>query len=250
MSKKIASGAQAIVLDVKLGLGAFMRDLKDARLLAETMVAIGKLAERKTIALLSDMNQPLGFAVGNSLEVREAIDTLHGGGPDDFRHHCLVVAGQMLALGGLAKDAESGQRLAEDAIGEGRAWEKFRLLVKIQGGDTAYVDHPERLPRASLVQPVLAPQSGYLAAIHARLIGEVAVLLGAGRARKGDSIDHAVGIELHHKVGDFLSKGDVLFTVHANDQAALEEGVRQSLAAHTWTSDAVDPLPLFYDVIS
>ena len=249
MSKKIASGAQAIVLDVKLGLGAFIYSLEEARLLAETMVSIGKLAERKTIALLSDMNQPLGFAVGNSLEVREAIDTLHGGGPEDFRQHCLVVAGHMLALGGQAEDAESGRKKAEEAIGEGRAWDKFRLLVQVQGGDVAFIDHPERLPRASLVKPVLAPQGGFLAGIHARLIGEAAVLLGAGRARKGDAIDHAVGIEVHHKVGDHVNSGEPLFTIHAHDSTRLEEATQQVMAAHTWSSEAVDPLPLFYDVI-
>lgn len=250
MSKKIAAGAQAIVLDVKLGLGAFMGDLEEARLLAETMVTIGKLVERKTIALLSDMNQPLGFAVGNALEVCEAIDTLHGGGPDDFHQHCLVVAGHMLALGGQAEDAESGKRKAEEAINQGRAWDKFRLLVQAQGGDVAFVDHPERLPKASLVKTVLAPQGGYLVGIHARMIGEAAVLLGAGRARKGDPIDHAVGIELRHKVGDLVSAGEPLFIVHAHDPARLEEATEQVMAAHTWSNEAVDPLPLFYDVIN
>jgi pyrimidine-nucleoside phosphorylase len=249
MSKKIASGAQAIVLDVKLGLGAFMRNLEEARTLAETMVAIGKMAGRKTIALLSDMNQPLGFAVGNALEVREAIETLQGGGPNDFRRHCMVVAGHMLALGGQAKDAETGRQMAEEAIRESKAWEKFRQLVRAQGGDVAYIDQPERLPSAKLVKPILAPQSGYLAGINARSIGEITVLLGAGRTKKGDPVDHAVGIEVHHKVGDHLSKGEPLFTIHANDQGVLEECVNLALAAHTWSDETVDPLPLFYDVI-
>lgn len=249
MSKKIASGAQAIVLDVKLGLGAFMRNLEEARTLAETMVTIGKMAGRKTIALLSDMNQPLGFAVGNALEVREAIETLQGGGPNDFRRHCMVVAGHMLALGGQAMDAETGRQMAEQAILDRRAWEKFRQLVQAQGGDVAYVDQPERLPIAKFVRPILAPQSGYLAGINARSIGELSVLLGAGRAKKGDPVDHAVGIEVHHKVGDHLSKGEPLFTIHANDQGVLEEGVNLALAAHTWSDEAVDPLPLFYGVI-
>ncbi len=167
MSKKIASGAQAIVLDVKVGLGAFMQKLEDARILAKLMVNIGILAGRQVTTLLSDMNQPLGYAVGNALEVREAIDTLHGGGPQDFREHCLHVAAHMLVLGQRATDLVSGRRLAEGAIRSGTAFDKFRLLVEAQGGDVEFVDDPARLPEAKMVEVVTSERSGYLTQIHA-----------------------------------------------------------------------------------
>ncbi len=249
MSKKIAAGAQAIVLDVKVGLGAFMQTLDDARVLAERMVAIARLAGRRAVALLSDMNQPLGQAVGNALEVREAIETLRGGGPEDFREHCLVVAGHMLALGGKASDPQEGRAQAQAAIDDGRAWERFIALVRAQGGDASFVEQPERLPSAPVIQDVVAPRAGYLQTVHARLVGETAVLLGAGRARKGDPIDHSVGIIVRRKVGDQVEAGEPLFTVHARSQAELEEAKRQLLQAVTWTDEPVEPLPLFYGVI-
>jgi pyrimidine-nucleoside phosphorylase len=247
MSKKIAAGAQAIVLDVKTGLGAFMETLTEARELADLMIAIGELAGRDVIALLSDMNQPLGHAVGNALEVREAIETLQGGGPDDFREHCLHVSAQMLILGKVAKDEAEGRHLAEEAISSGGGLEQFRLLVSAQGGDVAYVDDPDRLPRASLIETVNVSRSGYLAQIDARSVGEAAVALGAGRARKGDPIDHAVGFIIHHKVGEWVEKGQPLFTIHANDQSRLEEARQRVLAAHAWSEEPVPPLPLFYE---
>ncbi len=250
MSKKIAAGAQAIVLDVKLGLGAFMQNLEQARSLSETMVMIGKLAGRKTIALLADMNQPLGCAVGNALEVEEAIDTLHGSGPADFREHCLTLAGHMLALGGKAPDQAAGRALAEVALSDGRAWEMFRRLVQAQGGAVRVVDDPNLLPKASLVKVVRAARSGYLSEIHARMIGEAAVELGAGRAKKTDPVDHAVGFVIHHKVGDFVQQGEALFTVHANQAARLEEAVQAVVRAHQWSDVPVERLPLFYGVVS
>ncbi len=215
MCKKIASGAQAIVLDVKLGNGAFMQDLDEARHLAELMVSIAHLAGRQAVALLSDMNQPLGFAVGNALEVKEAIETLHGGGPQDFREHCLVVAGHMLAIGGVAPDADAGMRMAEQQLTSGGGWELFKTLVVAQGGDVAYVENPDRLPLAPVVETVPAPRSGYLSGIHAREVGETAVFLGAGREKKGDPIDHAVGVVIHCKVGERVEAGQPLFTIHA-----------------------------------
>lgn len=246
MSKKIAAGAQAIVLDVKVGLGAFMQTLPEARRLAKLMVQIANLAGRKAVALLSDMNQPLGQAVGNALEVREAIDTLHGNGPEDFEEHCLVVAAHMLHLGGKANTLEEARTMAEQALADGRAWQKFRTLVSAQGGDLTYVDEPERLPRAAIIEPLLAPRDGYLARVHARMVGETAVILGAGRAKKGDPVDHAVGIEVHHKVGDSLSAGEPIFTIHVADAERLAEARRRLLAALTWSDDPVVPLPLFY----
>lgn len=249
MSKKLAAGAQVIVLDVKIGLGAFMPNLQEARKLAELMVEIARLAGRKAIAVLSDMNQPLGYAVGNALEVREAIDTLHGGGPADFREHCLVVAGHMLALAGYAHDETQGQQMAQAALNEGRSWERFTDLVVAQGGDQATIDNPQRLPTARFIHPVFAPCSGYLSVIDARAVGETVVNLGGGRAKKEDTIDHAVGVVIHHKVGDRVEKGQLLFTVHANDQQSLADAQQQVLAAHTWSLEPTPPLPLFYGLV-
>ena len=249
MSKKIASGAQAIVLDVKWGNGAFMPTLEAARVLAETMVHIAKLSERKAVALLSDMNQPLGHAVGNALEVREAIDTLRGDGPSDLVEHCMEVASHMLVLGKKADDDTHGRRLAKDQLDSGQALERFRVLVQSQGGDVRYVDEPELLPRARMIETELAPRSGFLSEINARTVGETSVLLGAGRAKKGDPIDYAVGIVIHHKVGDWVEAGEPLFTLHANQLNMLIEARHRLLQAHSWSEEPVDRLPLFYGVI-
>lgn len=249
MSKKIASGAKAIVLDVKLGKGAFMSSLEEASLLAELMVSIADLAGIKAVGLLSDMNQPLGNAVGNALELKEAIQTLRGNGPEDFLEHCLVVAGHMLTLGGVTPDEEQGKRMAQATLQDRRGWERFKELVAAQGGDVGYIEDPTRLARANVVEQVLAPRSGYLQEINARIVGETAVNLGAGRAKKGDPIDLAVGIIIHHKVGDSLKAGDPLFTIHANEQAILEESRQHLLSAHVWSESPVDPLPLFYGVV-
>ncbi len=238
MSKKIAAGAHAIVLDVKVGHGAFMETLEDARELADLMVKIGQLAGRKVAALISDMNQPLGNAVGNALELREAIDMLHGGGPEDFREHCLHVSAHMLVLGEKAKDLDEGRKMSEQAVEDGSAFEKLRILVKAQGGDVSYVDDPDKLPKAKLTEIVDAPRGGWLAEVQARIVGEVAVALGAGRAKKGDPVDHAVGFVIHHKVGDQVQKGEPLFTIHANDEKLLVHARQQILAAHAW-SDTV-----------
>ena len=247
MSKKIAAGAHADFLDVKVGNGAFMKTLKDARELADLMVQIGELAGRKVVALLSDMNQPLGNAVGNALEVREAIDMLHGGGPEDFREHCLHVSAHMLLLGEKAKNLDEGRKLAEGAVEDGSAFERLRTLVKAQGGDISCIDDPAKLPQAKYIEVVESPKSGYLDQVQARIIGEASVALGAGRAQKGDPVDHAVGFVIHHKVGDKLEKGQPLFTVHANNEKLLEEARQSILAAHGWNGAPVPPLPLFYE---
>jgi pyrimidine-nucleoside phosphorylase len=249
MSKKIASGAHAIVLDVKVGVGAFMTSLEEARSLAELMVSIADLAGREAVSLLSDMNQPLGNAVGNALELEEAIQTLRGNGPEDFREHCLVVAGHMLVLGGVTPEEEEGRRIAESALQDGRGWERFKTLVAAQGGDVEYVEEPNRLAKASLIEQVSAPRNGYLKEVNARVVGETSCYLGAGRAEKGEQIDLAVGIIIHHKVGDFLETGDPLFTIHANDPVKLEESRQRLLDAHLWSDKPVEPLPLFYGVV-
>ena len=247
MSKKIAAGAQAVVLDVKVGLGAFMETLDEARDLSGLMVGIGELAGCKVVPLLSDMNQPLGEAVGNSLEVVEAIETLHGRGPADFREHCLHVSAAMLLLGRRAADLMAARRMAEVAIESGAAFEKFCLLVKSQGGDESFVKSPEKFPPAKLVDVVNADRNGYLFQVHARIIGEASVSLGAGRARKGDPVDHAVGFVIHRKVGDFVDVGQPLFTIYANDTAKLDEARESVRTAFGWSDTAVNPLPLFYE---
>jgi pyrimidine-nucleoside phosphorylase len=249
MSKKIAGGAQAIVLDVKIGLGAFMKTIEDARQLSRLMVAIGKLSGRKVVALLSDMNQPLGYAVGNSLEVKEAVETLHGHGPKDFTEHCLTVASHMLVVGQKAANIVEGRKLAENALYSGKSWEKFRTLVSNQGGDATYIDNPDKLEKASFIEDISAPRDGYLSEINAQVVGETSVELGAGRAKKGDPIDPAVGIIIHHKVGDKLAKGDLMFTIHANDRSKLEAAKVRLLEAHKWSDKACEPLPLFYGVV-
>ena len=247
MCKKLAAGAQAILLDVKTGLGAFMETLEDARQLAKMMVDIGQLAGREVVALLSDMNQPLGNAVGNSLEVVEAVETLKDNGPEDFLEHCLHVSAHMLVLGKRAKDLEEGRAMAETSIADGSAFEKLRVLVEAQGGNVSFVDDTSRFPRASHIEEVKSPQNGYVAQIQARTVGEAAVALGAGRARKSDPIDHAVGILIHHKVGDRVEQGDPLFTIHANDLNRLSEAREAIMAAHGFAPEPVERLPLFYE---
>jgi pyrimidine-nucleoside phosphorylase len=249
MSKKIAAGAHAIVLDVKVGHGAFMETLKDAEALARTMVRIGKRVGRETVAVLSDMNQPLGYAVGNALEVREAIETLRGQGPGDFREHCLDIAAHLLVLGRRFKTPASAREKCQAALQDGSALKKFRDLVAAQGGDVSQVDDPERLPRASLIETVASPKSGYVKEIHAREVGLAAVDLGAGRAKKGDPIDPAVGVVVHHKVGDRVQKGEPLFTVHSNDAGKMEAAKARVLRAHHFSSTRTRRLPLFYKTI-
>jgi len=249
MSKKIAGGADAIVLDVKAGSGAFMKSEADAHALAAIMVDIGKLLKRRIVALISDMNQPLGRAVGNALELREAIETLHGGGPTDFAEHCLTVAGQMLRLGSKAATLDEGCALAESLIRDGRAWQKFVDLVQAQGGDVSQVENPGRLPRASIVRDVPSPRSGYLARVDALETGLTAVALGAGREKKGDPIDYAVGVEIHAKVGDQVEAGQPLYTIHANDERRRAEAEERLLRAVSFSDSPVEPLPLFYGTI-
>ena len=249
MSKKIAAGAQAIVLDVKVGMGAFMTDLEQAQKLSRLMVTIAKLAGRKAVAIISDMNQPLGEAVGNALELKEAIATLHGKGPEDFWQHCLEISAHMLVIGSQAENLQAARKLTQESIDTGRAWHYFRNLVQGQGGDLAYIDEPERLPQASVVDTVTSPHTGFLSQVNARLIGEASVTLGAGRARKDDPIDYAVGIEVLHKVGDYIDRGMPIMKIHANRKEDLQAAREMALKACAWSKTPVKSLPLFYDLI-
>ncbi len=249
MSKKIAAGAQTIVLDVKTGNGAFMETLEDAKKLAGLMVAIGRLSGRKVVAMLSDMNQPLGCAVGNALEVAEAIETLHGSGPADFREHCLEAAAYLLYSSGKAGSLEAARTTAEKALQDGTAFDKFRLLVQAQGGDLHVVDDPSLLPKANVIRTLIAEQGGWIAGIHARTIGETVIALGGGRAKKTDPIDHSVGIVVRIKVGDRVEPGQPLATIHARNDGEFNLAKERVLQAITWSDQPTNPLPLFYGVV-
>ncbi|MDX1991549.1 MAG: thymidine phosphorylase [bacterium] len=252
MSKKLAAGANGIVLDVKVGSGAFMETLDAARQLAQMMVDIGRLSGRDVTALLSDMNQPLGSAVGNALEVREAIETLNGKGVQDLREHCLHVAAHMLRLAGRGQrwnDVAETQGMLQGQLENGAALAKFREMVEAQGGDVAVIDDPDRLPKASLIETVEAVQSGTIGQVDAKGIAQAVFELGAGREKKTDSIDLAVGVEVHVKVGDPVKAGDRLLTIHANDAHKLERSRQLVTQAIAYSASAVEPLPLFYDTL-
>ncbi len=249
MSKKIASGARAIVLDVKAGSGAFMGTVAEAVMLAQWMVRLGSRTGRRMAALVSGMFQPLGFAVGNALEVREALDMLRGKGASDLREHCLTVAGLMLHLGGRVKNPRLGQALAAEKLADGTALAKFRALVHAQGGDDRVCDNPSRLPAAPCRGILAARKSGFVAEAHAGKIGLASVRLGAGRATKGDAIDPAVGIVLGVKVGDPVKKGDLLCEVHAASEAGLSRALEELEDAFRVTRGKAKPLPLVYKTI-
>ncbi len=219
MSKKIAAGADAIVLDVTTGDGAFMKNEKDAERLAKTMVQIGKLANRQTMAIISDMSQPLGLAIGNSLEVKEAIDALKGEGPADLMEMVYVLGSQMVVLAKQADTLEEARELLKEAIQSGAATTKFKEMIRNQGGDDSIVDRPENLPQAEFVIELPAKESGYISEMVADQLGIAAMLLGAGRRTKEDTIDYSVGLMLHKKVGDSVTAGEPLVTVYANSQA-------------------------------
>ena len=250
MSKKLAAGAQGIVLDVKIGAGAFMHKIEERRILANAMVDIARRAGRTAVALISDMNQPLGFAVGNAIEVREAIDTLQGAGPEDFRAHCLEVTGHMLMLAKRAPDLARAKQLAIEALDSGAALRKFKDLVVAQGGDVSVVEDPTQLPRAKYIEAVSSPSTGWVAGVHAMEVGLTALDLGAGRERKGEQVDHAVGVVVHKKVGDPLREGEALFSIHANHEDRLQPAIERVMAAYQLSTEHVEPLPLFYDVIT
>jgi pyrimidine-nucleoside phosphorylase len=249
MSKKIASGADAIALDVKVGRGAFMKNLDEAHELAEVMVAIGKLSGRRVIAVLSQMDQPLGVAVGNALEMKEAIEMLNGTGPEDFHAHCIDLSAYMLILGKKATELESARRMAQETIDNGSALNKFKELIQTQHGDVNVIDHPELLPSASLVIPITADSSGWVKVVDAQDVGESSVEIGAGRQKKGDAIDQAVGIMVRVKVGDRIEAGQTLFDVHVSDRKAFETVFQKLKTSVEISDEPVEPPPYFWGVI-
>lgn len=240
MSKKLAAGADAIVLDVKTGSGAFMKAEEDALLLAEEMVRIGKQAGRKTIAVVSDMDQPLGFAVGNALEVKEAIATLKGNGPEDFVELCLTLGSCMLLAGGKAKNVDEARTLLKQVIADGSALRKLAQFVEAQGGDAAAVYDPELLPKAAIVRPVPAPWDGYISHITCDEVGVASLLLGGGRETKESKIDLSVGLVLCAKVGDFVHAGEPLAYLHANDPQKADAAMERFLNAYQFSKEPVE----------
>ncbi|ALA43954.1 MULTISPECIES: pyrimidine-nucleoside phosphorylase [Paenibacillus] len=248
MSKKIAAGSDAIVLDVKTGAGAFMKTVDDAKALAHAMVSIGNNVGRKTMAVISDMSQPLGLAIGNSLEVKEAIDTLRGEGPKDLEELCMALGSQMVFLAGKAESLENAEEKLKEVIRNGKALEKFKEFIANQGGDASVVDHPERLPQAQYLIEVPAKQDGVVAEIVADEIGTAAMLLGAGRATKESEIDLAVGLMLNKKVGDAVQKGDSLVTIHANREDVAQ--VLEKIYANIRIADHAEAPVLIYGTVT
>jgi pyrimidine-nucleoside phosphorylase len=249
MSKKLAIGPSHLLLDVKVGAGAFMKSPEDARRLAQLMVSIGAAAGIRTVALLTAMEQPLGNAVGNALEVAEAIKTLRGAGPADVTELALHEAATLLAMAGVTTDEAEGHYRAQQAITDGHALAKLAEVVAAQGGDATVITTPAKLPQAAWVERIASPQSGYLEVIDAERIGRVAGLLGAGRQRKGDPIDPAAGLLLRAKVGDHVAQGDPLIEAHARSQAAAD-GIRDALlAAYHWSNQPPAPHPLLLERI-
>jgi pyrimidine-nucleoside phosphorylase len=249
MAKKLAAGADGIVLDVKTGSGAFMPTVAAATELAQLMVDIGEDAGRDVVALVSDMNQPLGQAIGNALEVREAIDCLNGGGPDDLWAHSLEVAAYMVLLPGAADSLAAARAMITAARDDGRGLAKFREMVLAQGGDAAQVDNPARLPGAPIREPIPAPRGGYLAAMDTGAIGWAAVNMGCGRLVKADAVNPAPGFVLPAKIGDRFEAGEPLGEVHAMSEADAAEAAAAVAGAMQWSDEPVASLPLFYAVV-
>lgn len=239
MSKKLAAGADAIVLDVKTGSGAFMKKEEDAFLLAEEMVDIAKNAGRKAYAVISDMDQPLGYAVGNMLEVKEAIDTLNGKGPDDLVDLCLTLGGLMLQAGNIVSSSEEGRVLCKNAIENGSALKKLHEFVVAQGGDGNLVYHADRFPEAKIMTEIASPVSGYISHIECDEIGICSLILGGGRETKESVIDLSVGLVLHKKVGNYVKKGESLATIYANDELKKELAINRFLSAYQFSEKEV-----------
>lgn len=248
MSKKIASGADAIVLDVKVGSGAFMKSIDKAKELAMTMVEIGKSLNRKTIAVITDMSQPLGHEVGNANEVKEAIEVLAGKGAKDLTTVALTIAAHMTVLGGAYPDFKHAYIELEQFIASGKAIEKFKQFVAIQGGNPWFVDNPDRLPQAKKHIEVKALKSGYVAAVNAEAIGVAAMLLGAGRKKKDDPIDYAAGLTMVKKTGEHVNAGNTICILHSNLDDH-EEAEAMVMNAYSFSDSEPGPIHLVYDVV-
>ncbi|RBR27804.1 pyrimidine-nucleoside phosphorylase [Enterococcus cecorum] len=250
MSKKIAAGADAIVLDVTTGDGAFMKNIEDAKRLASTMVQIGKLANRQTMAVISDMSQPLGEAIGNSLEVVEAIETLQGKGPKDLEEMCYVLGSQMVVLAKKADTLEQAREMLEEALHSGKAFAKFKEMVANQGGDVSVIDHPEKLLTAKYEIELPAKQSGVITKLVANELGIAAMMLGAGRKTKEDTIDFAVGLKLRKKVGEAIQEDESVLTIYANQPAEEIQDVVALLYQNIEIGPSGQEPPLIHGIIT
>jgi pyrimidine-nucleoside phosphorylase len=250
MSKKLAAGADAIVLDVKTGSGAFMKTEEDSFALAKEMVRIGNGAGKKTIAVISDMDQPLGYAVGNSLEVKEAIDTLKGNGPEDFTLLCKTLGAYMLMAGEKAGSFDEACEKIDNAIKDGRALDKLAQFIEAQGGDKDMVYHPERLPKASIIEEIPSPTEGYIELIVCDEIGMCSLVLGGGRETKESDIDLSVGLVINKKVGDYVKEGEPLAFIHANSREKLEAARKRFVDAYTFSKSPVEKKPLIRGVVT
>lgn len=248
MSKKIAAGADRIVLDVKTGSGAFMKTLEDAEKLARTMVDIGNGMNRKTVAMITNMDQPLGFAVGNALEVKEAIQVLAGKGPKDLEELCLALGTKMVVLAEKAATDDEARKMLEDVIQSGEALNVFKKFIEAQGGDSSVVDDVSKLPEAPHQIPVQVEESGYVVDIQANEIGVAAMMLGAGRQTKDDVIDMGVGIVLHKKVGDYVERGEAIATLYSQ-QEQVSTVKQKVIDAYTLSEEKPEVPPLIYKVI-
>lgn len=248
MSKKLAAGSDVIVLDVKMGSGAFMKTIEEARDLAEAMVSIGTKAGRKVAAIITDMDRPLGYAIGNALEVREAIDVLKGNGPNDVREVCLALAGKMLELAGKGSFEEC-RRMAAAAVESGAALSRLEQMIRTQGGLAEVVRDPSLLPRAVHVKEYRAKRSGFITSVQAERLGTAAMMLGAGRATKESAIDPAAGIVLHKKPGDGVKEGDVIMELHANDERLFESAFAELDHAVVIGDREPEPSPLIIDFV-
>ena len=250
MCKKLASGANAILLDVKTGDGAFMKTLDDSFELAKAMVDIGNGMNRETIGMITDMDEPLGFAVGNSLEVIEAIETLKGNGPKDFVSLCETLGAYMLVLAKTVDTFEEGVEKIREAISSGSALEKLKVFIENQGGDKRVVDDYSLFPQANIVVPIKAHRSGYISRIEAEEVGVSAMILGAGRETKDDELDLAAGIILNNKVGDYVNEGDILATMYLNKEEKLESAKERFIGAYSIVDEKVEPKKLVYGVVT
>ena len=251
MSKKLAEGIDALVLDVKTGSGAFMKSEKDAVFLAELMVETGERMGKQMVALITDMDQPLGNMIGNALEVVEVVEILHGAGPEDLRELCLETAGWMLYLGGASKSVAEGKQQSAKLISSGKALEKFREMVELQGGDARVIDDATKLPQAQHTKQVTSAKAGYVGAIQCEQVGTACVILGGGRERKEDSVDPSVGIVLHKKVGDRVAAGEPIATIYYNAEAKAARA-RQLLEASYEIAEAAPSTkrPLIHCIIA
>jgi pyrimidine-nucleoside phosphorylase len=245
MSKKLAEGIDALVLDVKVGRGAFMKTKKDATALARTMVGLGKSMGKKTVALLTDMDEPLGRYVGNALEMKETIDVLRGGGPNDVVALTVELGAEMLVLGKAAKDVKAGRERIRAAIADGSGLAKLKEIVTAQHGDASMIDAPSTLPSAKGEIEVVSPKSGFIAGIHAEWVGVASLLLGAGRQKKEDTIDHAVGIELLEKRGAKVKSGQPIARIHYNSDTRLDDSAKLLIASYEFSKTAPKKKPLF-----